>query len=765
MDGFESARTAADVNPYPSSAVAQLAEFGSNSVTIQTPAIREAVGAMEQYLSRGDQVDSHAPPGQVIAVVGDFGTGKTHLATYLMRYAARRRGSSVQTLYLNAPPDTFVSLYKTFIDKLHGRKEIVLSRVRQYYADIVAETLGRSDATAAVAEQLTEGKVDPVQVVRQFGLMESVFLQQLQERLRGITDNAAFSQALTLLLRSGFEDAVWEWFSGRPPAAILRERGITTSIIDSEATALEAMGVFALLIGHRRHRFVLVIDELDQLLTAAGREVAAIEAFKQFLAVFAASGAFLVLAGLPDLLNVLRRDVRERVGTQIKMSRLTAADAREYILARQDGRLAPFTDETIRYLADVVNGSPRGIISLCYHLYLRARDERGPVTHAMVRQVARDIYDAGNAQDAHADIRQVLVAENREYWSAYLLGDARNTQVDYWLPVGSPDRGCAVLLTESLLHDEDVEAIRDRALAIRALRDCELLLVIVGRLPDRYLNDLTLAIGREPLSYVRRSFADVFRTEIKAMSDRLTEQPSEDPLDTLRLRLERFGRQQTNTQNLLGRLAGHLDLMRTASEQQLATIHHELHELRRAVPSGPGEPDEYDSTDLPLPRDVSALFNQALASVNVLTRVEVVLRNAFKPEDDDRGTEARMAIRARLPRDDVQVAAGVATLLTALVETFSDAISEWYRSVATEQQLRAHDRDQLDTLCQLFDAACEHLPVYRLETLQDFIGAADHPALGEELPSGRPDDPQEILNGLSSRVRSTILSPFATAGG
>ncbi|GAB2960404.1 hypothetical protein GCM10027280_56540 [Micromonospora polyrhachis] len=768
MDRFESVRMTGEVNPYPSSAVAQLAEFGSTSVTIQTPAIREAVAAVEQYLSRGDHEDEgQPPPGQVIAVVGDFGTGKTHLVTHLMRYATRRRGSSVQSLYLNAPPDTFVSLYKTFIDKLQQRREIVLTRVRQYYADIVAETLSRSEATAGLARQLSAGEIDPVQVVREFGLMESVFLQQLQERLRGVTDNATFSQALTLLLRVGFEDAVWEWFSGRPPADILRERGIAGSIVDSETTALEAMGVFALLIGHRRHRFVLVIDELDQLLTAAGRrEGEAIEAFKQLLAVFAASGAFLVLAGLPDLLNVLRRDVRERIGTQIRMSRLTAGDARDYILARQNGRLAPFTDETIRYLVEVVNGSPRGIISLCYHLYRRAREQRGQVTHAMVRQVARDVYDAGNAQDAHADIRQVLVAEGREYWTAHLLGDTRETEVDYWLPVGGPDRGCAVLLTESLLYDADVETIRDRALAIRALRECELLLVVVGRLPDKYLRELTTAVGREPLSYTRRSFADQFSVEVKAMVDRLAELPGDDLLDTLRQRLERFGRQQSNTQNLLGRLAGHLDSLRSASDQQLAAIHHELHVLRRTLPATSGQGGATAPTVPPLPDAVSALFDQALASVDVLTPVAAVLHNAFDPDDDDVGTDARMTVRARLPRDDVQQAAGVATLLTTLVETFGDAVSEWYRSVVAEQppQLRPHDRDQLDALCQLFDAACEHLPVYRLESLQDFVDATGRTG-SDDLPSARPpQDPQEVLGGLSSRVRNTILTPFATAG-
>lgn len=93
MSGGTATRMA-DRNPYPPSAVAQLAAFGSSQFTIVTPPIRQAIAALDEYLNHRERADPSdpAPPGQVLAIVGDYGSGKTHLAAYLLRYAEERTG-------------------------------------------------------------------------------------------------------------------------------------------------------------------------------------------------------------------------------------------------------------------------------------------------------------------------------------------------------------------------------------------------------------------------------------------------------------------------------------------------------------------------------------------------------------------------------------------------------------------------------------------------------------------------------------------------
>lgn len=760
MDAFDHLDLSGEVNPYPSSAVAQIADAGSTAVTIPTVAVRRAVNAMDAYLS-AVRARPQLPTGQVLAIVGDYGTGKTHLASYLIRHATTNLAGAVQSMHLNAPPDTFVSLYRAFADKLAERREVVHERVRSLYADILADELHASEATAPVADRLRSGRIDPVRLVEEFGLMETEFLRQLGDRLRQVTDNVEFSQALTLLLRGGFEDAVWEWFSGRPPSDVLRERGITKAITSSEANALQAMGVFALLIGHGTHPFVMVIDELDQLLTAAGRRAdEAIDAFKEMLRVFAASNTFLILAGLPDLLSALRRDVRDRITERITMSPLTTAEVQDYVRVRQGGRLAPFTEETIAQVVDLTSGVPRGVISLCHRLWRRAHDQRTSVTSAMVRQVAREIYDTGNAQRVRGEIRQVLVGAGYDtFVPDHFLDSGPDSRVDYWVPIGQSDVGLAILLAEPLLDDTDVAALEQRCRSIRAHRDCELLLIALEPPPARFRQRLREAVGREPLIYHLRSFTDQFALEFKAMAIRLEERyPQDGPLASVAPHLTRLDRRQTATQHLLTVLSGSLEELRGRSDQQLAAIYRELHEIQRGLPAaGGGERPGHIGVVATLPPPVVVLFDEAFTSVDLLTPARELLRRSFQEDEGGRG--ARQTVRAGMRTSQVHAAAGITTLLTSLIEAFGHAVVEWYRSIGQPPGggLTGRHRERLDTICQIFEVVYEYLPLYQLRTLRELVGYAG--------PGRQQREAEDILGDFSSRVRQELLTALTPVEG
>lgn len=643
------------------------------------------------------------------------------------------------------------------MNKLQERRGIVDTRLRQYYADVVAQALRSSAVTAGLADRLAAGQVDPVGVVREFRLPENVFLQQLQERLRAITDDAAFSVALTLLLRGGFDEAVWAWFSGGEPSEVLRERGITTSLMGSETKALEAMAVFALLIGHGTNRFVVVIDELDQLITAAGRRADAIEAFKELLRVFAKSGTFLVLAGLPDLLDVLRRDVVDRFGTPVRMWKLTTADALEYVRARQGGGLAPFDEETVRFVVDTVDGSPRGVVTLLFHLWRRASGTGKPVTPTMVHEVARTIYDVADGERASSDIIQVLRGHGWEFIPDFQVGDTPESRVDFWVFMGGQESGCAILLTESLFTDADVDRLVERAQLVERLHQCEVVLVVLGRqLPERYQRRLTEAYHREPLRYDRRSFVDRFLVELKSIAANLSV-PVDDQLPgALQQYLERFSRHQTRTQHTLAQLTGQVE--RALGE--LARIRSAP--VRGTEPAGlptstaDGQPGP---AGLPaaLPAPVAELFTDALTSVDIAAPMETVLRAAF---DLSAATDnVRMVVRAGLPTDGVQLGAGVAALLTILVRAFGDAVAGWYRALGDDGTLSFAERENIVTLGQVFDAAYENLSVYRLDPVAELIGQARQAGV-PGITAPRPPQVQDTLGGFGGRVGRTVLAGF-----
>lgn len=764
--------TVGGVNPFSPTAVAK-AEFNADTVTVYTPAVREAVGVMDEYLTAPTARLTEVGPGNVLAIVGDYGTGKTHLAVELLRHARNTSGDTTEMLYLDAPTDTFVTLYQRFIQQLDVAD--VRRKVSEYYGDIVADALSASEFTSEVSRQLRAGELDPVEAVERLSLMEGSFLQQVQVTLRNVTRNAAFGTALTLLLRRGFDDAVWEWLVGHAPDQILMDRGIDTAI-DSESAALEAMGVFALLYGHRDHRFVVVIDELDKLLSATSRPTErAILAFKKLLEVFAAARALLVLVGLPDYLDVLGVDVLQRIGRIVRVSALTSENTVEFISRTQQialGKptLKPFTPDIVNYLVKLTDGAPRKIVRLCHHLYRKATDENTLVTESMVRQVARTQFDLASIDNVHGEIRRVLDTQGLDYLRDYQVGNDPYSRADYWISVGDRGAGCAVMLTESVLDSMDSERLARRALSVHnAVADAETVLVVVGYLPSGMSLELSEAFRTEPIVYDHWIFGETLTAILTSRVRSIEEIVSEDPLMVLHDRVERMGRQQSNTQRFIELLAIHVDEMRTSSDQQLGVIQRRLDDISNVLHSvdHPGSSGNLSSPALStLPAEVRSLFDESTATLDALNRMDVALRDAFvgSGQDLSQAVDARLNLRARYSPKLFQ-AMGVAILLKNVVEKFRDGVNDWYQSLSPDPQgkIESPDRVKLDSLCRAYDALLAFLPTFRLSDLEEFSaysGGHSDP-FSETVRPVRSENVQEVFSSLSTHVHKAVLKSFS----
>ncbi|WP_250031071.1 BREX system ATP-binding domain-containing protein [Paractinoplanes maris] len=758
------ATPAGEINPFPSSAVAQVAQIGADTVTIPTDAIRQATAELKDYLANTATPAGSFGRGRVVAIVGDYGSGKSHLAFHLLSEARAEGGRNVQGVYLSSPPTNFIDLYRDFARNLYENKAAVVEdRVRQMYAEVVADSLANSPVHEPVRQRLLDAESDPKELVRENRWAESIFLSQVQERLAGITDNRAFITALTLLMRDGFSDAVWEWFQGNEPGAALRDRGIVQRITAHEGTALEAMGVFALLIAHGRNRFVVVIDEVDQLLSAASLPTdELLSALKKLLTVFADAGAFLVLAGLPDFLNTLRQDVRERIGNQVHMTALTADDVVEYIKQRQERalgerRLQPFTEDTVRYIVEVANGMPRHIVALCYFLYRRSFDEGVPVNDAMVRTVARENLYVRSTDSMHAEVRRVLTSRGLTYYRDRYVGA---TQVAYYVPLGEISEGrvfaAVLLVTRTLLDDSQFDDLLERIAGLKAEGDHEVLLVVVGLVPERYQGRLRDALGRDPLAYDSRRFIEQLEAELKAMERGFERLADRDPVVTLLARVDRMGQQLANTQGLILRMASHLDTVASTSEQRVSELARQLGEViegsargeRLTTPGLPGSPAA-------LPAEVAGAFNEVLGLLDVPRRVTHVFDLAFRNTEDS--VSARRLLRMTLRHEKAQTAAGVSVLLQELTESYRSAVTEWYRDLTDPPA--EDDMQRLKEIGQTFTLLLDYLPTRHIEPLADFSPAGEDEradALGEDLRARRVLQTSDALEALSGRVEMLL---------
>src|SRR3954471_20055807 len=91
--------TAESSNPFPASAVAQLS-LGAELLTIETDAIRLARSQVDSYLSESNRSKQI---GNTLAIVGEYGTGKTHIALEIMSLVSAKGDEAYHLFYLDAP--------------------------------------------------------------------------------------------------------------------------------------------------------------------------------------------------------------------------------------------------------------------------------------------------------------------------------------------------------------------------------------------------------------------------------------------------------------------------------------------------------------------------------------------------------------------------------------------------------------------------------------------------------------------------------------
>ncbi|MEU6746674.1 AAA family ATPase [Spirillospora sp. NPDC046719] len=720
-----------DDNPFPFRLAAEKQDLGEPVVTVETPQITEARRLLDAYLGPdGGQ-------GMAVAVCGQNGTGKTHLLFELLR-TVRERPDGSQWIYVEGQGGEFADLYKhNFLDQF-DRTEI-LRWIREHYARIVADWLDGTGFPADIRDRLRAGDIDPQRFVAQFNLEESTFLAALNESLSEVTANDQYGTALMLLLRSDMSAAVWDWLRGEHPSPLLAERGIDTPI-DSDADALEAMGVLTLLCrGVDRRPLVLAVDQIEKVLPSASRpDDTTVAALYELMDLMVRRGVFLVLSGQPPLLTALGTQGREHHLTSvIETGGLTPAEVREYVgrcveRTRYGTGSSPFSPDICDYIARVAEGSIRRVVEICHECY-RESLPTGEITQSMVAAAAR-----GKGRAAQGEVRDAIAAELDElglrFETGHPVGPADGPRADYWIP--SVGAGCALFLTESLLRPEEAAALVERAGRVRAAAPGCRTALIVNDFASKAVRDAVRDHFTEPvLPYRAETFRAEFARLLRTMLDQV--EAAEGDLRAVRGTLRRLAAAQDSTRDHVKMIGYELTAMQTSFERQLTELARELRG---------GEPGEAES---PLPDAAERLFGEVLEDLERLGGLEGTLAAAFGEH-----APAAEADLLRLQRGDVVRALGVAAVARTVVTAFRDAVRDWGRE-SGEPPGRERSR-RLAALCRNYETVMQYLPIQQLGALTQL---ADGGPAGREpgLPGRTGTDTYRLLADLGFQVRRALL--------
>ncbi|MGI5231914.1 hypothetical protein [Actinoallomurus sp. CA-142502] len=725
-----------DDNPFPRPSADPWA-LGVDVVSVPTPAIDEAMRLLDAHLAED------GTEGVVLAVSGDYGTGKTHLATQLLRKVRSSHGDDARYAYVGAQEGGFHTLYRGNYLATFNRDDVI-RHIREYYAHIVADSLENTGFPPEVTRRLRELEIDPQHFVTQFNLAESTFLQRLNADLAKVTRNEEYGTALMLLLRNDLADQVWEWLRGEEPDPLLRERGIT-SRIDDEPRALEAMGVLALLYRGRSRHFVLVFDELEKVLPSSSRPPAeTIAAFRALTDLATRQGIFLVLCGLPEFLEAIGQNNAEHAITATISTDdgLSAEQVLDYIdksmaATRYGPGLGPFSAEIIQFIYLLTGGNARRIIQICQSCYRMSLDT-GRVDRLMVRRAAKGKSEVVDERTVRKQIATELQKQAREYHTDHPVGGEDGPRAPYWVPVY--DSGCAIFLTDSVLDEADAQRLIANARAVRTTAPrSRTALIVNGFLADPVRRDLEESFSEPPLIFARERFSEDFESLLRRLTGPL--EAAEGETAVIRANISRLAAAQTNAQRYLEELALQVESMRDTTERQYAALARDLQDL------------DPRRRQRPLPEHVEVIFTEVVTELKALTGLDAALGELFGAESPG----SVSGVLLRLHSSEAVRTVGVAKLTEALIAAFRTAVEDWYGQLdgATPS---ARQLERLAVFCRAFDTVLEELPVYQLNTLNDLLArpSSRTAVIEQRTRSRRQADMYVLLSELGHRVRQAF---------
>jgi hypothetical protein len=270
--------------------------------------------------------------------------------------------------------------------------------------------------------------------------------------------------------------------------------------------------------------------------------------------------AFLILIGLPEFQDFLPNDARQRITAIIRPSSVTAVEIARYIReanrrATGTANLHPFTMNAVDYLAEIAGGNIRRTVRLCYHSYLAATATGSNVTRAMLREIAREQFESTRTEDIDAELSRAieargwLVEKNKTFES-----DKSKQQVDFWLPVGEEGAGIALWITRSILQEQEVQALAQRAAAVTQKDDTGIkvntVLVVNGHLADNLQSELEKAFGRV-IIYQPRGFRAELDAVLTGMRVRLEQRDRDNVLIAIKQRVDEITRQNRSIDSQL----------------------------------------------------------------------------------------------------------------------------------------------------------------------------------------------------------------------
>jgi hypothetical protein len=703
-------------NPFPSVPVVQLGYTSAPIVNIETDALAEARLRIHYYLgARGAEPSRPRNTGQIVPIIGDLGTGKSHIAAELIAELQMPTGSAAAPVIVVTAcaqvGDSLVDIYQRLFRASgeDGRMEsgdaaegaLLLSTIDQQVGTLLAELQ---------EERKKHGIGSGKSGLTLLPFPDVNFVQNLQNRLSEITGDDACAKVLSLLRHK--EDQVvaaasaWlraDELSG-DQKELLADRGVPESIATDER-ALTVFNALSLLFGNGGQRLVLVIDEIHHLWRDDRSSRSVTNTLLPLLESVVGTGVLLIVCGLSDFWRALPEGFQQRFGEPIKPSALSSGNIREYIKRAQGhgraGRRAiePFTDPAVESLYWITGGHPRKTVAICHHAYRRYLASGKSITERDIREASRHLAGPETVEEVKSKILELCGRLGYRPARPERSSGSGEVTADIWLPARTGNERFGVVVSQSVVDEGSARSLIQRGLALAwSAGDPTnaVALVVIGLLAVNIAEN------------VKSAFACVLFWGNDEFPHGLTEA------------IEAYMPRRANTEDssmlaLREEIRG-LRVAREADRQILESLLERMPATRTPRPDLPTEtgdmPVRLGSTDLDRRfADTSVMIHDAITRATSLW--EAIFREQTSGRLIDRSSApgSRLALPEDLSERQIIQATGVLLALDRALRGFATGVAELVEwSANSNESIRQELGSQRDRFDEVADALLHQMP-------------------------------------------------------
>jgi len=361
-------------NPFPNYQVVRLTDSPDSveKKSFPTHEINEARALVKDYASsfiEGAPTSGRRPT--MIAIIGDYGTGKTHLLLYAASRLQEELGPKQPTvLRITAPEDTPSAWFRVEPSPFSSLP----------FEDLMTRIFNEAGTSVAKSARLTQNEVvrlgqDPtflLQLIEDSKInvsgVEDEFHNLIQQ-ICGDYVSADVRSAFAAVASNSTATAARKWLLG----GVLSEDEMSNIHVQrSSAGDPEISGILiasSALHSHLRMPFALLVDELEHFADydRAHGNKRNLTWLKRLLEAFASSSPLVLVAGHTSAWEV-EPNLSARFANQIRMLVLSPRDILD-ILRFALGREPDHFDEQIVAIHEATGGKMREVVTLCSILW------------------------------------------------------------------------------------------------------------------------------------------------------------------------------------------------------------------------------------------------------------------------------------------------------------------------------------------------------------------------------------------------------------